>query len=69
MKGIKGTAYAKQSFELLNGSTIANFMESQVLLIALSSFIILSAISYLLISLFKINIYKIIIGVGTFSLH
>ena len=68
MKGIKGTAYAKQSFELLNGSTIANFMESQVLLIALSSFIILSAISYLLISLFKIDIYKIIIGVGTFSL-
>ena len=37
MKGIKGTAYAKQSFELLNGSTIANFMESQVFLIALSS--------------------------------
>ena len=30
MKGIKGTAYAKQSFELLNGSTIASFMESQV---------------------------------------
>ena len=68
MKGIKGTAYAKQSFEILNGSTIANFMETQVLLIALSSFIILSAISYLLISLFKIDIYKIIIGVGTFSL-
>ena len=68
MKGIKGTAYAKQSFEILNGSTIANFMESQVLLIALSSFIVLSAISYLLISLLNINIYKIIIGVGTFSL-
>ena len=68
MKGIKGTAYAKQSFEILNGSTIANFMESQVLLIALSSFLVLSAISYLLISLLKINIYKIIIGVGTFSL-
>ena len=68
MKGIKGTAYAKQSFDILNGSTIANFMESQILLIALSSFIILSAFSYLLISLLKINIYKIIIGVGTFSL-
>ena len=47
MKGIKGTAYAKQSFELLNGSTIANFMESQVFLIAFSLFIILSAVSYL----------------------
>ena len=43
-------------------------METQVLFIALSSFIILSAISYLFISLFKIDIYKIIIGVGTFSL-
>ena len=68
MKGIKGTAYAKQSFEILNGSTIANFMETQVFLIAFTSFILLSAMSFLLISFFKINIYKIIIGVGTFSL-
>ena len=68
MKGIKGTAYAKQSFEILNGSTIANFMETQVFLIAFTSFILLSAMSFLLISFLKINIYKIIIGVGTFSL-
>ena len=34
MKGIKGTPYAKQSFEILNGSTIANFMETQVILIS-----------------------------------
>ena len=68
MKGIKGTAYAKQSFDILNGSTIANFMETQVVFIALTSFILLSIISYVLISFLKINIYKIIIGVGTFSL-
>ena len=68
MKGIKGTAYAKQSFEILDGGTIANFMETQVILIAFVSFILLSIISYVLISIFKINIYKIIIGVGTFSL-
>ena len=68
MKGIKGTAYAKQSFEILNGSTIANFMETQVVFIALTSFIILSIFSYMVISFLKINIYKIIIGVGTFSL-
>jgi len=68
MKGIKGTAYAKQSFEILNGSTIANFMETQVVFIAISLFILLSLISYLVISVLKINIYKIIIGVGTFSL-
>lgn len=68
MKGIKGTAYAKQSFNILNGSTIANFMETQVIFIALTSFLFLSIFSYLLISFLKINIYKIIIGVGTFSL-
>jgi hypothetical protein len=68
MKGIKGTAYAKQSFDLLNGSTIANFMETQVVFIAFTSFILLSIFSYILISFLKINIYKIIIGVGTFSL-
>ena len=60
MKGIKGTAYAKQSFDILNGSTIANFMETQVMLIALTSFILLSAFSYILIFAFKINIYRFI---------
>ena len=68
MKGIKGTAYAKQSFEILDGSTIANFMETQVVLIAITLFILLSLFSYIIISLFKSSIYKIIIGVGTFSL-
>ena len=68
MKGIKGTAYAKQSFEILDGSTIANFMETQVVFIAVSLFILLSLFSYIIISVFKISIYKIIIGVGTFSL-
>ena len=68
MKGIKGTAYAKQSFEILDSSTIANFMETQVVLIAVSLFILLSLFSYIIISVFKISIYKIIIGVGTFSL-
>ena len=68
MKGIKGTAYAKQSFEILDGSTIANFMETQVIFIAVSLFILLSLFSYIIISVFKISIYKIIIGVGTFSL-
>ena len=60
--------YAKESFDILNGSTIADFMENQVIAIALVCFIFLSIVSYLLISLLKINIYKIIIGVGTFSL-
>ena len=68
MKGIKGTTYANQNFDILDGSTIANFMETQVVLIAISLFIVLSLISFLIVSVLKINIYKIIIGVGTFSL-
>ena len=68
MKGIKGTPYANESFEILNGSTIASFMESNVLGIALLSFIILFLISAVLIYLLKINIYKVIIAIGTFSL-
>lgn len=68
MKGIKGTPYAKESFEILNGSTIASFMESNVLGIALVSFIILFLFSAFLIYRLKINIYKLIIAIGTFSL-
>ena len=68
MKGIKGTPYAKQSFDILGGSTIAAFMENEVILIAIISFIILFLISALLIYRLKFNIYKIIIAIGTFSL-
>jgi len=68
MKGIKETPYANESFEILNGSTIAFFMESNVLGIALLSFVILFLISAVLIYLLKINIYKVIIAIGTFSL-
>ena len=68
MKGIKGTSYAKESYDLLGGSTISAFLESEVVMISLVSFILLSVISYFLIFSFKVNIYKLIIGVGTFSL-
>tara|TARA_B100000886_G_scaffold251975_1_gene177913 strand:+ start:1725 stop:4049 length:2325 start_codon:yes stop_codon:yes gene_type:complete len=68
MKGIKGTSFAKESFELLDGATISSFLETEVLLISLVSFVLLSLISYILIFSFKVNIYKLIIGVGTFSL-
>ena len=68
MKGIKGTSYAKESYALLDGATISSFLETEVLLISLISFVLLSLVSYILIFSFKVNIYKLIIGVGTFSL-
>ena len=68
MKGIKGTSYAKETYDIIGGSTISAFLESEFLIISVVSFILLSIISYFLIFSFKVNIYKLIIGVGTFSL-
>ena len=68
MKGIKGTSFAKESYDLLDGATISSFLETEVFIISLVSFVLLSLISYILIFSFRVNIYKLIIGVGTFSL-
>ena len=68
MKGIKGTSFAKESYDLLDGATISSFLETEVFMISLVSFVLLSLISYILMFSFRVNIYKLIIGVGTFSL-
>lgn len=68
MKGIKGTPYAGEKFDLIGGVTIKDFLENQVLIIVLVSLVVWTILSYLLVSLTKTNIYKLIIGVGTFAL-
>jgi phosphate/sulfate permease len=68
MKGLKGTLYAKQSFDIIGGGTMKDFLENQVLSIVLVSSIIWSLLSYILIVFAKTNIYKLIIIVGTFAL-
>ncbi|MEN8799280.1 MAG: inorganic phosphate transporter [Flavobacteriaceae bacterium] len=68
MKGIKGTPYASEEFDLIGGVTIKDFLEDQVLIIVAISLVIWTVLSFLLINLAKINIYKLIIGVGTFAL-
>lgn len=68
MKGIKGAEIAKQSFEFIGGATIKDFLEDNVFSIVAVSFIIWSALSYVFVNFLKINIYKLIIGVGTFAL-
>ena len=68
MKGIKGTPYASETFDLIGGVTIKDFLENQVIIIVAISLVIWTVLSYLLIGLAKINIYKLIIGVGTFAL-
>ena len=68
MKGIKGTPYAGESFSIIGGVTIKDFLETNVISIILYSSVIWSFVSYILIHFFKIDIYKVIIGVGTFAL-
>lgn len=68
MKGIKGTPYAGESFDIIGGMKIKDFLEAEWIGIALVNFVVWSILSYLLINIFKINIYKLIIGAGTFAL-
>lgn len=68
MKGLKGTSYASQSFDILDGGTMKDFLESHVLGIVSISMVLWSIISFLIITVFKTNIYKLIIIVGTFAL-
>ena len=49
MKGLKGTSYAKQSFDVIGGSTVKDFLETQVLTIVLISSVFWSLLSYGLI--------------------
>ncbi|MBT8254893.1 MAG: inorganic phosphate transporter [Flavobacteriaceae bacterium] len=68
MKGMKGTPFASETFDIIGGATIKDFLEAQVLPIVLVSFVIWSIIAHLSTTLLKINIYKVIILVGTFAL-
>ena len=68
MKGLKGTSYAKESFDILGGRTMKEFLENEVLGIVLVNSLFWSAASYVLVNFLKVNIYKLIIVVGTFAL-
>ncbi|MFZ9003985.1 MAG: inorganic phosphate transporter [Robiginitalea sp.] len=68
MKGIKGTPYAGETYNLIGGMKISEFLEARVIPIIGVSIIFWSILSYLLATVFKVNIYKLIIAVGTFAL-
>ncbi|MDO6674195.1 inorganic phosphate transporter [Tenacibaculum sp. 1_MG-2023] len=59
IKGMKGTPFYSDVKHLIEGNTI---------LIIAGSFIFWSVVSHLLIQFLKVNILKLIIGIGTFSL-
>ena len=68
IKGIKGTPFANVTFELLEQQTISVFMDQNSLLVNSIGFVFWLLFSYVFIRFLKINIYKVIIGVGTFAL-
>jgi len=68
MKGLKGTSYAKENFDLLGGLTMKTFLETKVYEIIAVSSVFWSLLSFLLVRAFRVNIYKLIIAVGTFAL-
>jgi phosphate/sulfate permease len=68
MKGIKGTPYAGLEFDIIGGMKIKDFIEVEVLKVTLINFIFWFGLSFSLIQFFKINLYKLIIAVGTFAL-
>ena len=59
IKGLKGTPYYKD---------VKHLIEGNLLVILAISFVFWSLISQALISFFKVNVLKLIIGIGTFSL-
>ena len=68
MKGIKGTPFANIKYDLLGGVKIKDLLEREVFKVVLANFLVWIGVSFVLIKFLKANIYKIIIGIGTFAL-
>ena len=68
IKGIKSTPYANLKFEFLSGLSINGFIENNTILVNLLSFVFWYLTSLIIIRFLKGDIFKIIIGVGTFAL-
>lgn len=68
IKGIKGTPFANLEFDLIGGMKIKDFIEAEVIKVVFLNLIFWYFLSYGLIRFMKVNIYKFIIGIGTFAL-
>ncbi len=68
IKGIKGSPYSNMEFEMFNNLTINGFIEYNLFSVQLFAFLFWCLFSFVAIHSFKWDIYKIIIGVGTFAL-
>lgn len=68
VKGIKGTAYSDVIIDSSSSLKLKDFLEIYVLPIVAISFVVWSLVSYLVMIILKVDIYKLIIIVGTFAL-
>ncbi len=68
MKGIKGTPFANIKYDLLGGVKIKDLLEQEVFKVVLANFLVWIGVSFVLIKFLKANIYKVVIGIGTFAL-
>ena len=68
MKGIKGTPFANIKYDILGGMKIKDLLEQEVFKVALANFLVWFGVSFSVIRFLKVNIYKVIIGTGTFAL-
>ena len=68
IKGLKGTAFASTAFDALQGQTVKQLLETQVFLVNTINVGFWFLIAFVLMRSFKIDIYKLIIGIGTFAL-
>ena len=68
IKGIKGSPYSSETYDVIGGLTINNFIDNNIIQFWMFSLFIWYIFSVILIKLLRIDIYKIIIAIGTFSL-
>ncbi len=66
IKGIKGSSYA--SVEFINGEPLSDWVKHNMMLVLAFSFIGWTVIIQILSWIFKINILKVVVLVGTFAL-
>jgi len=68
LKSFKSTSYSEIPIKILNDTTINEFLVINLFSITIISFLFWFLISYAVIRFLKWDIYKIIIGLGTFAL-
>ena len=68
IKGIQGSPFSSSEFSFLGNRNIKEFIELELFLVIFLNLTLWYLISFILIKYLNVNIYKVIIAVGTFAL-